>query len=91
MSRLCRGMALLLLLTLPAAVQAQFDYTTANGQITITGYTGLGGAVTIPSTINFLPVTRIGDNAFYFDPSLTRVTIPDSITSMAPVINKGSK
>ena len=31
---------LLLLLTLPAVVQAQFNYTTNNGTITITGYTG---------------------------------------------------
>ena len=48
-------------LALPAAVQAQFTYTTNNGTITITGYTGSGGAVTIPGTINGLPVTSIGD------------------------------
>jgi len=35
-----RLLALLLLLTLPAVVQAQFNYTTNNGTITITGYTG---------------------------------------------------
>jgi nicotinamide mononucleotide (NMN) deamidase PncC len=35
---------LLLLLTLPAVVQAQFTFTTNNGAITITGYTGPGGA-----------------------------------------------
>ena len=51
---------LLLLLTLPAAVQAQYNYMTNNGTITITGYTGSSGAVTIPSTINGLPVTSIG-------------------------------
>ena len=51
---------LLLLLTLPAVVQAQFNYTTNNGTITITGYTGPGGAVAIPDTIDGLPVTRIG-------------------------------
>ena len=31
---------MLLLLTLPAVVQAQFYYTSDNGAITITGYTG---------------------------------------------------
>ena len=46
---------LLLLLALPAAVQAQYTDTTNNGTITITGYTGSGGAVTIPDTINGLP------------------------------------
>ena len=54
----------LLLLTLPAAVQAQYTYTTNNGTITITEYTGSGGAVTIPGTINGLPVISIGGSAF---------------------------
>lgn len=40
----------LLFLTLPAAVQAQFSFTTnADNTITITGYSGPGGAATIPS------------------------------------------
>ena len=47
-------------------VQAQFNYKTSHGAITITKYTGTGGAVTIPSTINNLPVTAIGTNAFRF-------------------------
>src|ERR1043166_5400333 len=70
-----------LLTLLPAAVQAQFTYTTNNGSITITGYTGPGGAVTIPSAINSLPVTTIGMVAFYFK-SVTSVTIPDSVTNI---------
>ena len=77
-----RLLPLLLLLALPAVVQAQFTYTTNNGTITITGYTGSGGAVTIPSTINGLPVTSIGDYAFYNCTSLTSVTIPNSVTSI---------
>jgi BspA type Leucine rich repeat region (6 copies) len=72
----------LLLLTLPAVVQAQFNYVTNNGTITITGYYGPGGAVTIPSTINGLPVTSIGSSAFYHCTSLTSVTIPNSVTSI---------
>ena len=51
---------LLLLLALPAAVQAQYSYATNNGTITITGYTGPGGDVTIPDRISDLPVTSIG-------------------------------
>src|ERR1039458_5157094 len=54
------AVAMLLLLTLPAIVQAQFTYTITNGTVTITRYTGPGGAVTIPHTINGLPVTAIG-------------------------------
>jgi len=38
----------LLLLMLPAAVQAQFTYTTNNGTITISGYIGPGGSVKHP-------------------------------------------
>ena len=57
---------LVLLLTLPAVVQAQFIYTAAGGRVTITGYTGLGGGVIIPDTINSLPVTSIGIYAFEY-------------------------
>ena len=55
----------MLLLALPATVQAQFTFTTNNGAITITGYTGLGGAVPILGSTNGLPVTSIGYEAFY--------------------------
>src|SRR6266567_2749115 len=75
--------ALLPLLALPAAVQAQYLYTTNNGTITITGYTGCPlGAMNIPSTINGLPVTSIGWSAFSGCTNLTSVTIPDSVTSI---------
>src|ERR1035437_6548260 len=73
---------LLLLLALPAAVQAQYTDTTNNGTITITGYTGSGGAVTIPDTITGLPVTSIGSSAFYYCTRLTSVTIGNSVTNI---------
>lgn len=57
-----RLLPLLVLLALPDAVQAQFSYTTSGGKVTITGYTGSGGAVVIPSTISGLPVTSIGSS-----------------------------
>jgi hypothetical protein len=72
-------------LVLVFAVQpakAQFSYITNNGSLTITGYTGPGGAVTIPDMLNGLPVTAIGDNAFYICLSLRSVTIPDSVTNI---------
>jgi len=59
-----------------------YTYTTNNGTITITKYTGPGGAVAIPSTVNGLPVTSIGTNAFYYCANLTSVTIPNSVTSI---------
>jgi len=79
-----RLLPLLLLLLLPAVVQAQdYTYTTNDDNtITITGYIGSGGDVTIPDTINGLPVTGIGDYAFYDCDSLSSVTIPNSVTSI---------
>src|SRR5665213_803970 len=83
-TKLSRSLILTCLLSaaLPAAVQAQFNYTTTNGAITITGYTGSGGAVIIPATINGLPVTSIGDEAFNGGYLMTSVTIPNSVTNI---------
>ena len=75
-----RLLLLLLLLELPVVAQAGFTYTTDNGTITITGYTGPGGAVSIPSAINGLPVTGIGSGAFTYFTTFTSVTIPSSVT-----------
>jgi hypothetical protein len=78
-----RLLPLLLLLGVPAAVQAlDYTYTTNNGTITITKYIGSDAAVTIPSTIDGLPVTNIGDSAFFNCASLTYITIPNSVTSI---------
>ncbi len=73
----------LLLLIAPVSAQAQFSYTTnADGiSLTITGYTGSGGDVAIPASINSLTVAGIGDDAF-FDSGVTNVTIPDGVTSI---------
>ena len=76
-----RLLPLLLALALPAAVQAQYNFTTNNGAITITGYTGAGGGVMIPGTIFGLPVVSIGVGAFQ-NSGLTSVTIPSSVTSI---------
>src|SRR5262245_51443738 len=70
------------LLSAPLAVTAQFIYTTNDGTITITRYTGPGGAVIIPDTINGLPVARLEDFALAWQGNLTSVTIPGSVTSI---------
>ena len=59
-----------------------FAYMTNSGTITITKYAGTSGAVTIPGTINGLPVTSIGANAFYSCTNMISVTIPESVTSI---------
>jgi len=77
-----RLLSALLLWMSGAAVQAQFSYVTNQDTITITGYTGPGGEVIIPGSINDLPVTAIGDRAFYNSPGVTSITTPDSVTSV---------
>lgn len=69
-------------LQMPTAIQAQFTFTTNNGAITITSYTGPGGNVAIPSTINGYPVRTLGVNAFDDLATLPGVIIPDSVTSV---------
>ena len=79
-----------LLLALPAAVQAQFAFmTNTDNTITITGYTGPGGDVTIPDTINGLLVTRIGTGAFEPCTGLVDITIPNSVTSIGDYAFRG--
>ena len=51
------------------------DYT-----VTITGYTGKGGDVTIPSTIDGKSVAEIDKSAFKDCKSLKSVVIPNSVT-----------
>jgi hypothetical protein len=69
-------------LLLPLAVQAQYIYTTNNGAITITGYIGAGGTVTLPNTINGYPVTSIGDNAFEYNNNLTNLIVGTNVLSL---------
>lgn len=61
-------------------MDARFNCAAQNGTITITQYRGCGGVVAIPATVEGLPVTSIGSNAFYRCRSLTSVVIPDGIT-----------
>ena len=73
----------LFLLFLPTILQAQFNFVTNNGAITITRYTGTGGPVVIPSSTNGWQITTIGTNAFQSCGTVTSVTIPDTITNIA--------
>jgi hypothetical protein len=58
-----------------------FETMEENGQLVIVGYTGNGGEVLIPSSIQDKPVAVIGDDVFC-NKNLTKVTIPNSITTI---------
>lgn len=55
-----------------------FDATTG----TIKKYNGNDAVVNIPSTINSWPVTKIGEDAFQDNTTITSVTIPASVTEI---------
>ena len=93
-----------LLLLLSAIGQAQtftnsygvWDYTPTNGAIAITGFygsgsvfTGSNAAVTIPSSINGLTVTTIGNYAFAECTYLTNVLIGGSVTRLGDYVFEG--
>src|SRR6202050_3516619 len=73
---------LVLLISIPVYVKAQFEYlTNSDGtSITIIGYSGPNNVV-IPSTLNGLSVTDIGYRAFAVS-DITSVVIPNGVTNI---------
>ena len=65
-----------------AETSGDFEYSVDSGNVKITGYTGPGGSVNIPATIDGKPVTSIGEYAFAYCSGLTSITIPNSVTSI---------
>ena len=68
---------------------AEICYDSENDEPTIPDTTP--GAVVIPSTIWGLPVTSIGEEAFYGCDQLTSVTIPATVTSIGDAAFEGCK
>ena len=69
------------LMSLSARLQAQYNVSTNGGVAIIVGYTGPGGSISIPSTLFNLPVVAIGTNAFQ-SKQITSVIIPDSVDTI---------
>lgn len=86
--RLLRGWQALLLFfflglqTLRADPAEDFTFTSTASAVTITGYIGAGGAVSVPDSINGLPVRTIQGSAFKGKTTLTGITLPDSVASI---------
>jgi len=67
-----------------AATFGDFQYTTDNGGVVILNYYGSSQNITIPSVIDGLPVTTIGNKAFWKNGQLNSVIFgtPSSVTSI---------
>lgn len=77
-----RFFALAAAISLVQSASAQWAFTTNNGAITITGYSGLNPWPVIPAATNGYPVVAIGGTAFAGNPAITNVTIPGSVTNI---------
>jgi hypothetical protein len=72
-----------LLLALPAVVQAQFYYdTNSDGSLSVSSYAGTNESVVIPSSTNGLLVTGIEIEAFFYNTNVISIAIPASITNI---------
>ncbi|MDX2109929.1 MAG: ice-binding family protein [Verrucomicrobiota bacterium] len=63
-------------------IYADYEYTDDGDSVTITNYTGIGGVVVIPASINGTSVTAIADSAFSNNSAITSISIPSSVTSI---------
>jgi len=59
-----------------------FSFNIVDGGAQITGYTGAGGDVAIPSTLGGYPVTSIGKMAFYACSCLNSISIPYGVKNI---------
>jgi uncharacterized delta-60 repeat protein len=59
-----------------------FTYTSDGTSLTITGYTGSGGAVVIPANIGGVPVSALGTNCFSYRFTVTSITIPNGVVTV---------
>ena len=63
-------------------IEGDWLYTAKDGSAVITGYTGDGTEITIPSEAGGYPVRSIGDSAFYNHKNIKSVTIPAGVGSI---------
>ena len=72
--------------TLSGETSGDWTYSVSDNQATITGYSGAGGAVDIPAVVNEISVVKVGNGYPPIfgagDPTVTSITIPDSVTSI---------
>jgi len=67
---------------IPPLISPEYDFTVANGAVTITKYKGTAAKVEIPSKLGGSPVKVIGISAFSSNAMLTDVIIPEGVTTL---------
>lgn len=58
------------------------NFTISNGEATLTGATKSPVNLVVPSTVNGVPVTKIGEDAFYENKVIETVSVPSSVKVM---------
>jgi len=66
----------------PTEEVSDYTYVLGGSDATITGYSGAGGDITIPSTVDGYPVVAVGRDSFTYNTSIIKVTIPSGITQI---------
>ena len=61
------------------SVDNAYEVTVIDGGVKITKYTGIGGDVVVPATLDGKTVLEIGENAFSNNDSLTSITLPEGL------------
>ncbi|MBP3266699.1 MAG: leucine-rich repeat protein, partial [Ruminococcus sp.] len=81
--------AMLFTLCCPSAAAAagtdtgyELIFTIDNGSVTVTGVSGSGSTLEVPSTLAGLSVTSIADNFFAGSTELKTVILPDTLRSI---------
>lgn len=70
-------------IVLEIAPVEDFTYTvTAEGTVTITGYTGSAEVVAVPEMIEGCPVTEIGSRAFISNKTITIIGLPQTVVGI---------
>ena len=64
------------------AIDSKAMFAKSNGELSVSKYISEDTTYNIPSAVDGLSVTRIGDSAFYNCSGLTSITIPDGVTSI---------
>ena len=59
-----------------------YRYVKGEDSVTIIAYTGKGGEVTVPDTVEGLPVRALGDRAFSYCIGVTEIVLPEGLESI---------